>query len=858
MAEALAGLAVAASVIAVVQITEDVITKCSAYRVTYKNASKDMIGLSDQVSGLRGVLLDLHKLIVAEEAQTFSRLPTLMTALDISHGDQKTGGTPEVTKSEDDARPGYGLIEPMPNERTSLLKRLLKSSKRKGGKNMIDTQCEQPDGIPSPTATGSSLTAEGGNTAWNASESKNDRKSLPRVLRDCHDELHSLSKKLETKNVRTSRKEALVYAIKQGEVNKTLDRLRRFQQQIVVALSIDQIRLALEADDNQRRQDIYQCRQDVYKWLAAPDYESKHLNAAGEWEKGTGSWFLRGESFHEWKTQPKSFLWLHGKGISTIIRAISGHSKSNPSIAVAFFYFDFRNKDIEPHSLLRALIKQLSLKSTHTFNYVAKLFSDKNNGQEWPSLEELKSTLEFIIGTFEKNVYIIFDALDECPRRHQFLELIKEIHEWKLDALHLLATSRDEQDIEKTLRVLVSHQVSMDEGLVDSDIRVYVSRKLKDDNKLSEYSGEKKETIQTTLIAGAHGMFRWVVCQLDALRKCRSPYELRKALTNLPKTLYETYDRILLDIEESNRDYALKLLQWLAFSADTVSLSEAVEVLATDPNAKTGPLFDPERRFDDPWDILTLCSSLVSVTTVTDNALRYHEYLKDGQGQFTELRLAHFSVREYLVSECLRTHCKLSIYHCDEKLANTFIAKTCVAYLLQFNQHSISRDIWISHPLCSYAAEYWIRHTQPDNDDDSTLRRLIMGLLQPESAVYSNWLKLCNPDSYSRKCAPIYYMSEAGLAIISQDLLENGADINAQGRRYGNALQIASLSSRHPMIQLLLEKGADVNAQGGQYGNALQAASLSCHLPTVELLLQNGADVNAQQGGQYGNALRRH
>ncbi|KAF8530818.1 hypothetical protein JB92DRAFT_2683973, partial [Gautieria morchelliformis] len=277
----------------------------------------------------------------------------------------------------------------------------------------------------------------------------------------------------------------------------------------------------------------------------------------------------------------------------------------------------------------------------------------------------------------------IFDALDECPRRHQFLELIKEIHGWKFDALHLLATSRDEQDIEKTLQDLVSHQVSMDEGLMDSDIRVYVSRKLKDDNKLSKYSAEKKETIKTT-ITDWTARFRWVVCQLDALQKCRSPHELKMALTNLPKTLYETYDRLLLGIDESNREYALKLLQWLAFSVDPVSLRLAVEVLATDPDAKTGPLFDPERRFDDPWDILTLCSSLVSVTTVPDHTLWYHEHLKHDQGKLTELRLAHFSVREYLVSESLRTHSKLSFYHCDKKLANTFIAKSCVAYLLQF------------------------------------------------------------------------------------------------------------------------------------------------------------------------------
>ncbi|KAF8508296.1 hypothetical protein JB92DRAFT_3145081 [Gautieria morchelliformis] len=119
MAEALAGLVVAASVIAVVRTTEDVITKCAAYRVAYKNASKDMVRLSDQVSGLRGVLLDVNHIIVAETAQAFSRLPTLMTALDISHDDQTPDEPREVTKSEDEARPGYGLTKSMPNRSAS-------------------------------------------------------------------------------------------------------------------------------------------------------------------------------------------------------------------------------------------------------------------------------------------------------------------------------------------------------------------------------------------------------------------------------------------------------------------------------------------------------------------------------------------------------------------------------------------------------------------------------------------------------------------------------------------------------------------------------------------------------------------
>jgi ankyrin repeat protein len=49
-------------------------------------------------------------------------------------------------------------------------------------------------------------------------------------------------------------------------------------------------------------------------------------------------------------------------------------------------------------------------------------------------------------------------------------------------------------------------------------------------------------------------------------------------------------------------------------------------------------------------------------------------------------------------------------------------------------------------------------------------------------------------------------------------------------------------------VTLLLEKGADVNAQGGYFGNALQAASSGGHDSVVTLLLDKGADVNAQGG----------
>ncbi|KAG7149773.1 putative ankyrin repeat protein like [Verticillium longisporum] len=74
----------------------------------------------------------------------------------------------------------------------------------------------------------------------------------------------------------------------------------------------------------------------------------------------------------------------------------------------------------------------------------------------------------------------------------------------------------------------------------------------------------------------------------------------------------------------------------------------------------------------------------------------------------------------------------------------------------------------------------------------------------------------------------------------------DGADVNAQGGEYGNALQAASSEGHTNIVQLLRAKGADVNARGGQYDNVLQAASSGGHVEIVQLLLAKGADANAR------------
>jgi len=335
------------------------------------------------------------------------------------------------------------------------------------------------------------------------------------------------------------------------------------------------------------------------------------------------------------------------------------------------------------------------------------------------------------------------------------------------------------------------------------------------------------------------------VCQLDALRNCLNLPRLRKALRDLPDTLDGTYDRILCAINKENSQDALKILQWLVCSARPIRIDEIVDAIAV--YSDSDPRFDPESRLPDPQDILTICSSLVTIDGV-------------------KVRLAHYSVKEYLVSERIQNG-PASQYSIREVHANVSIAETCLVYLLQFGKaNSLTSQTTKEFPLARYAAEYWTHHATMAREDAKVMHQLIMELFLSKRDAYVNWIRLFDPDNPRNEpnitedlkivASPLYYASLAGLIESVRLLLEKGADVNAQGGGYGSALQVASYGGHDHVVQRLLEKGADVNAQGGYYGNALQVASRGGHGQVVQRLLEKGADVNAQRRGFYSNALQ--
>ena len=105
------------------------------------------------------------------------------------------------------------------------------------------------------------------------------------------------------------------------------------------------------------------------------------------------------------------------------------------------------------------------------------------------------------------HVYLIFDALDECPKRRELLGWLSGIISAKLDGVHLLVTSRWEGEIIDSLAPLIPDVIDIG-NQVHHDITIYIHEALRTDPRFTRHNWPEvvQENIQTTLEGRAKGM----------------------------------------------------------------------------------------------------------------------------------------------------------------------------------------------------------------------------------------------------------------------------------------------------------------------------------------------------------------
>jgi ankyrin repeat protein len=331
-------------------------------------------------------------------------------------------------------------------------------------------------------------------------------------------------------------------------------------------------------------------------------------------------------------------------------------------------------------------------------------------------------------------------------------------------------------------------------------------------------------------------------------------------LKSLPKTLDETYERILLSIEEEHRQKVVTALRWITYQQytyESFTLVELADAVIIDP--KADPPFNPTEHLGDPDWLVQILASLVVVSNIP----------KETGIEQIEINLAHFSVKEYLESYRILEG-PASIFHMTANTSHKFLAESCILYIkcyaLSEGKTSSEQDLEL-YPLLDYACGYWDTHVEAVEDPDSSdVSDLVLQFLSSD-VVLSSWLSVRYPDDRRRNCfegdgyevgTALYYASLLGLHNVVKILLNSGTNLNEQTGRYGTALGAAIYSGKMKAVDLLLQSGADVNTVAGKFGTALQTLFAADNVPTdliLSRLLEAGADPNIE-AGFYGTALQ--
>ena len=202
---------------------------------------------------------------------------------------------------------------------------------------------------------------------------------------------------------------------------------------------------------------------------------------------------------------------------SAIINDITFLCKGGSAL-MAYFYFDFRdvNKQARRH-LLPSLLIQLARRSDHYCDILYRHYEAHENGASQLSASASMQCLKEMLTLPNRGpVYVIMDALDECPdtsdvpsAREQVLDLIKDLVGLQIPSLHICATSRPEADITDALESLASHTVSLqEESGQKQDISDYVRSVVYSGSGkfMKQWRQEDKEHVIKTLSERADGM----------------------------------------------------------------------------------------------------------------------------------------------------------------------------------------------------------------------------------------------------------------------------------------------------------------------------------------------------------------
>ncbi|KAL8958769.1 MAG: hypothetical protein Q9193_004234 [Seirophora villosa] len=560
---------------------------------------------------------------------------------------------------------------------------------------------------------------------------------------------------------------------------------------------------------------------------------------------------------------------------SIVIDHLQEQLRQPKKIGIAFVYCVYDRVGHTASDLLANLLKQLALQTVAPLEDITTCHERHSKLGTRPALKEISELLSLQVQRFDE-VFIIIDALDECPEadrnRTTFIGEVRGL----LPKVRLMVTSRDIPSIEKTFHS--DRQLRI--RATDQDVKLFVESQIDQEAELSdllEDHDDVRSMITTTVVEKSRGMsvssetstdsgspddrFLIAVLHMDSLAKEDNLRDLKEALHRLPEDLYKTYDDALIRInrQDSRRlDRANKVLMLINCAKRPLKLNEMRQALSVRREDK---FLDPE-ALPKAEALISTCCGLVVV---------------EEESQI--VRLVHYTTEEYF--ERKQHHFRspeAHQYFCDQLI--TYLGFTNIAGLVVEDQiarmemEDERRKRLTRYPLFKlssekkepdlviYGADNWgyharqafARHEDRPTDKSRDLEQQIDLYLRKSPNVGFAIRLLCyleeRRDSffrldflkYSKGSTSLHTAATHGIYPLVEKYLSNGADVNAADAQGRTALHSASKYGHVDIVQLLLDHGAAIDIQDRFGANALFHVVCINRLPVARLLLQNGSD----------------
>ncbi|KAJ8130544.1 hypothetical protein O1611_g3085 [Lasiodiplodia mahajangana] len=487
------------------------------------------------------------------------------------------------------------------------------------------------------------------------------------------------------------------------------------------------------------------------------DISTIHKNRMAQQEAGTCEWVSREEHFTNWlrphntSSNPSRFICIYGiPGAGKTVLAsslIQTAARNCQSRGYAYYYCLYSRKQDETVPFLMWVLRQLCKQQHDT---VPTKVKEADASEDGLSIPDLLDCLYQVSLTYENGVYIIVDAVDESKPRENLRKVLTEIGTderfWKVS---LLFTSREEDEIMRPIRELGSSCVciSMSNINVREDIKRYVHTQLTRADFFVRWEDPAfLEDVENTLTHKAKGMFRWAVCQLDVLKRKRDRESIRKALETLPEDIFATYQRILVEIPEMDREFSRAALALIC--SHTAKIPTA-EVLVT-ACLYSVPFNDIMRFSVDT--LKEICGSLISLSDLNRAPMTWFNRDNEGLRQFHRCSLAHYTVKEYLFSPIAASG-PANFFALSDQIVRDIDLKVSFTGLSHFGVYTTHQSR-PTRPTVSRYEEYCLETTEhalikrrPDIMSNEDIRKIVISSLTPTSP---HFVHLRNVNGISR------------------------------------------------------------------------------------------------------------